>query len=386
MVRKRRKRKASRWASPSGLAFLDILCCGLGAAVLLLLIVRHEPPYESEGRETREMVSLMVSQLTQKISNVEAENNTRREEVLGLEKNLHLERRRNQRSASESSSSVQNTLGLVQTLGEEEARGEILRSKIKNLQASIDKSQSGIQESVSRYGLEGIQLTGKDRVVVALDVSASMLHEELVGIIRLRVSNSSKQQLAAKWVQAKNALKWGVEQIDSQSRFQIFLFSERVEQLVNISPPKFSVGDPKWLRKASQTGKKESLDFRLMDKLPTGGTNLSALFQKISQLQPKPKHILLITDGLPNQINVKNRNRISGCNTKDARTSGLLTGECRTHVAIDSISLLGSSLANIPVDVILLPLQGDPGAVRFYSLVTAQSGGRLLVPTSDWLN
>ena len=45
-----------------GLSFLDVLCCGLGAAILLLLIVKHEGPILSS-----EQIDLMAGPKVQRL-------------------------------------------------------------------------------------------------------------------------------------------------------------------------------------------------------------------------------------------------------------------------------------------------------------------------------
>ncbi|HAQ58455.1 MAG TPA: hypothetical protein DCR32_05485, partial [Opitutae bacterium] len=50
------KRKAAVSEDGVGLSFLDVLCCGLGAAILLLLIVKHEQPAVNS-----EVLDLMAS-------------------------------------------------------------------------------------------------------------------------------------------------------------------------------------------------------------------------------------------------------------------------------------------------------------------------------------
>ena len=91
---------------------------------------------------------------------------------------------------------------------------------------------------------------------------------------------------------------------------------------------------------------------------------------------------MLITDGLPGKI--AGRDRLKSCPKK---TKGVtrLNGECRISIAIKSVEKLGGKLAKVPIDIILLPLEGDSDAVRFYSLISGISAGKLITPSADWL-
>ena len=43
-----------------------------------------------------------------------------------------------------------------------------------------------------------------------------------------------------------------------------------------------------------------------------------------------------------------------------------------------------SVISNIKINVILLPLEGDPGASKNFWKLAAQNQGLLLVPSKDW--
>jgi hypothetical protein len=101
---------------------------------------------------------------------------------------------------------------------------------------------------------------------------------------------------------------------------------------------------------------------------PEGGSSLINAFAAIGQLTPRPDQVVLITDGLPTQGRTRPLRSFIGV---DERTR--LFEEARRTLPND-----------IPVDVILLPMQGDrPAAHRFWALAR-QTGGNFLVPGPDW--
>ena len=70
-----------------GLSFLDVLCCGLGAAILLLLIVKHEEP----GLEEADWLAMLepeMLEIQQAIEGYESENEVLKERITTLKKSV----------------------------------------------------------------------------------------------------------------------------------------------------------------------------------------------------------------------------------------------------------------------------------------------------------
>src|SRR5690606_31168921 len=102
--------------------------------------------------------------------------------------------------------------------------------------------------------------------------------------------------------------------------------------------------------------------------IPTQGTNLANVFQAAAQMSPPPDNIYLITDGLPTQSN--------------RRSSGnLVTPQQRLELFEDAVEYLPD---RTPVNVILLPLEGDPAASAVYWQLAQITRGSFLAPARDW--
>jgi hypothetical protein len=106
----------------------------------------------------------------------------------------------------------------------------------------------------------------------------------------------------------------------------------------------------------------------LRGTLPSNGTNMRAAFAVARQLEPQPDNIILLADGLP---------------TMDAPTS------TRTTVSSGQrLSLFREAArelpGNVPVNVLLYPLEGDYEAPIVYWSLAYDSGGSLVSVSRDW--
>jgi hypothetical protein len=101
--------------------------------------------------------------------------------------------------------------------------------------------------------------------------------------------------------------------------------------------------------------------------IPSGGTNLLSFVNLMNTLSPPPDNVYLVTDGLPT------------LGAKGAQ--GTITGRQRLELFDD---VLKKVPGNIPMNVILLPLEGDPyAAAAFWGLSRSTNGG-FLTPSKDW--
>lgn len=375
-----------------GLSFLDVLCCGLGSAVLLFLIVKHEGSSNAQSTITPALTSHLSRQRAEQAS-LENSIAALRESArrLAAQVTAAEARVRAQRTDRDTSASViDRYLALTKRLASERSRNDQLKQELDRRRALAARAPATPVASADQDpiplpkvgAVEGISVSDTDKVVVLLDVSDSMLHRSLVEIVRLRASSVDVQRRAAKWTQATRIMRWAFSSISPGKRFKLLLFSERVTDLYPGAPARTGV---QWDVKSDNSEASRVVDERIATLSPERGTDLSKALQAAASLTPRASKILIITDGLPNQM--KSAGIKASLTTKRNcfSTAGVTTGECRRSLAIDTINHFSDRLTGTEIDVILLPLDGDSEALRFYSLVTGSSGGRLLVPASDWL-
>ena len=371
------KRKAAVSEDGVGLSFLDVLCCGLGAAILLLLIVKHEQP--SVNTQVLElMAATEVGKLQSEVERLSADKIDLESEFQALAedkiqlieaarvRDQHLSIKEAQRQEIKAALNAQ--LARLQGLNEFDSQLARQLTQEQEATSELDLTAAG--------ALDGINFSGLDKVVILLDVSASMLHWSLVEIFRIQVSGAVARNSAPKWNQARLSAQFAYKTIDQNARFKLLMYSEEVYNLEG------NLIGQEVLRWDKKDGRHDALVEGLVSQGPKRGTNLKKAIDAANSLIPKPSRILLITDGLPGKID--NRGKLVGC-PRDQQKVSKLTSECRVSVAMKSVEALAGGLSEVPVDVVLLPLDGDSEAIRFYSVVSGVTAGKLLTPAVDWL-
>jgi len=101
---------------------------------------------------------------------------------------------------------------------------------------------------------------------------------------------------------------------------------------------------------------------------PKGPTSLHAAFAALRTMDPKPDNVYLLTDGLPTMGEIV-----------PARQGA--TGRERLEHFNRAVRQLP---VGSPVNVILLPMEGDPAAAPAFWVLALRTGGSMLAPSEDW--
>ena len=137
---------------------------------------------------------------------------------------------------------------------------------------------------------------------------------------------------------------------------------------------------PWWLRAKKKSEAKLDVSKLLSPFFPDGPTNLQEGLKWATSGARASASIYIITDGLPTAPkpgNVVTRN-LTDCR---AEPKGFVSGPCRLKILSDSASRV--SLRS-PVNVILLPLEGDPLAAPAYWELSKSTGGTVFIPDRSW--
>jgi hypothetical protein len=121
-------------------------------------------------------------------------------------------------------------------LSEDEAI-EQLKAEVQSLEEEVKKLRQAAEEQSgksarsfvgdgNRQYLTGMNLGGRN-IAILLDVSASMLADKLVNIIRLRNMDEQLQRSAEKWTRALNTVDWLTAQLPVGSEYQVITFNTR---------------------------------------------------------------------------------------------------------------------------------------------------------------
>lgn len=353
------------------MSFLDVMSCGLGAVVLLYTIISAQSGL-ARIKETEEL-SAESSRLEEQVlegykhladlRNSLAITDEERDQAKGRAQEV-LERLAQARD--ELSRYEYDTLARRESLERLKADLRALDEDTRRLRESAVESQTGTRvRSVSGDGdrqyLTGLKVGG-DRVLILVDASASMLDATLVNILRMRNMSSDRKLRSAKWQQAVGTVDWISAQLPPDSKFQLYAFNTQPWSLVPGSEGRWvGANDAKALGGALKA---------LRDTPPSGGSSLVNAFSVIRQLQPAPDNVILVTDGLPTQ------------GEKPPAFKQQVDSGNREDLMQRAVRSLGTRPP--PINVVLLPMEGDPQAPTWFWRLAQVSGGAFISPPEDW--
>lgn len=352
-----------RTTSSFSLSFLDIMSCGLGAAVLIFLLLKHvvDGPSKITDPQTYAEISLLEEEIKQgekdlvrirnTISDVSDESVTAQGLARQIEEEISKLKSQLEEISPDSSIDVP---GLRTKLAKLEQKKKALEKTVPAGAKAYEFAGDG-----DRQYFTGLKVGGEN-VLILIDASASMLDETIVNIIRRRNMNDESKRQAPKWQRAKAVAQWILANLPLSSDFQVLVFNSEINSVYGDEINQwYEVGDYKTLAAVVEGIKKT---------VPENGTNMSNVFARAMQMQPKPDNIFLITDGLPTL-------------DQSSSKSGTVTGVERYQLFWQAVDNL---VAGIPVNTLLLPLEGDPYAAGSFWGLAVSTGGSLITPAQGW--
>jgi hypothetical protein len=352
------------------LSFLDCICCGFGAVVLFYTIVQAQAGVEEvrriddltgEVKKLEEQVLVGTNNLVQLRNTLEKTDEDATQAAARRARILEeLKVRREQSSEFEGES-----LAKREHINKLMADVKSLQEGIKRLEGgALDQGPAGTRVKAfrgrgKRLYISALQVKGK-RTLVLLDTSASMMDEDVAKILRLRNQPEAARRAALKWRRALDMVEWITAQLPDNSQFQVYGFNTKSKAV-----------------QADTTGKwLQSNDPRAINNVltaargitPADGTSLVNALLSMRTIEPAPDQVILITDGLPTQGSV-------------APSRKFINAREREKLFNDAAKTVNK---DIPIDVVLLPMKGDPPASYAYWKLARKTGGSYVIPSRDW--
>lgn len=362
---------ARRGINVFSMSFLDAICCGFGAVILLFMIINaqvdrvedlqlHDLTAEAERMELKVLAGRKnLATLREDLARILDEWAT----IRGMRDDLRTEITDTQAKFEAAVADSEQRRAAIERLRSElaalQAENERLTAASAVSQGEEGTSLRSFTGDGNRQYLTGLRMGG-ERVVILVDVSTSMLDRTIVNIIRRRNMPDEQQRQAPKWTQVVNTLDWLTTQIKPGTQVQIIGFNDTAKSLIPGTDGQWvTVKDGSELDAAVRT---------LRNTTATGPTSLHAAFAAARALEPKPDNIYLLTDGLPTmgQI-VPTRSGVTGRERLD-----------HYNRAVRELPV------GVPVNTILFAMEGDPNAAPAYWLLALQTGGSMLAPAEDW--
>ena len=352
------------------LSFLDIITCGLGAIILLFVLVNAK---SAARRDT------VTSDLRAETSRIEIE-------VLEGRKNLIQIRNTMEKTRAELVKTRGLSRQLMETIKQKEieladsskdtlaAKSHVnrLKADVKSLEEEVKRLRAGAKEqdelgtrlrpfpgTGDRQYLTDLKMGGR-RILILVDSSASMLADTVVGVIRRRNLAEKEKLKSPKWQQAVATVDWLTTQMPATSKFQVYAFNETAAALISDS-------DGRWLN-AGDVDRLNQTVARMRKLVPRKGTSLQNAFSAIEALDPAPDNIFLLVDGLPTMGAKKPWGK-------------RVSGKKRLSLFQNAIRKLPPQ---VPVNIILYPMEGDPFAAAAFWKLAKDTRGSFFSPSTDW--
>lgn len=336
------------------------MACGLGAIVLVFMLIKHNV----------EKSALENDLLTVDLQGLQEKEKALENEITSLEKKISEETRKISTSQKGLAILTSKDSKVSKTLSQKEKKLSSIKKAIKDAPKAKKDDVVENDEGGEENYVMGLKVEGR-RIALLIDSSASMTDEKLINIIRRKNSSEKNKKNGPKWKRTKRIVHWLLARLPKEGQVSVITFNRNAEVL----------GGSHWHhnRDASALGK---LAKEVESLIPSGPTNLQIGLDELSRL--KPSDVYLLTDGLPTkgQSNYRSLNPFAACGSLLGRSSNI-SGECRAKLFRQTISESGRKL-RAKINVILLPLEGDPEAAPELWNWSAKTGGLLISPAKSW--
>ena len=350
------------------LAFLDVMFCGFGAVILIFLILDHAStvsPEESTPELAAEIDLLEEEVEEGQIGLVEIRNilSDVSLEVVTAEGLARQIMEQIDSFLQELAALENNSMATEEDIAQLRSDVEALEEELLRLQASaFEQEGNSVRQFLgdgNRQYLSGLFLGGQ-RILILLDSSASMLDSTIVNIIRTRNMDDDRKRSSLKWQRVVNTVDWVSTQLPITSQYQIWSFNTSYASIIPET-------EDTWLEAADREQLNDAID-NVKNIVPENGTNMTQIFRAVANMSPPPDNIFLITDGLPT---------LGDRNNSDS----LVTPSERLELFEEAVEELSPGT---PINVILMPLEGDPSAAAAYWQLAQYTKGSFLTPSEDW--
>ncbi len=340
------------------LAFLDCICCGFGAVILVFILTVSQKSNVDKADVDAARDRLKAAQASATNTQEELDRIARILAAAQLElQDINALNTQDQLKLTDRKRDL--LLMLQQTGALKDALHSLLGEK-KALPTEDIAPPVPIPNIDRRQYLTGVKLHG-EFVVFLVRTSGSMLDDTIDAAVSRLDDTDEKKRAAPKWQRVIQSLEWMLASLQPETHFQILTFADDVTPIIPTRGEEwFSTKDRKTMSEV--IGKLHALT-------PKGGANLERAFTSVRFLPRLPDSIVLITDGLP------------------TRSDSLpMEGEVEEGHRIRFFEIATKQLPpRIPVSTILFPmLTGDPVAAGQYWELANATRGALVSPAKSW--
>jgi uncharacterized protein YdaT len=338
------------------LAFLDCICCGFGAMILVFILTINQKT--ATDKENVDDLKARVKEMQHQVDVSKGDIDRLNKLLASAQLELEAINAENSQQELKLSDRRRELLLLLQQTG-------MLKDALAKLLA--DKKALPTDENVPiaipnidrRQYLTGVRLEG-DYVLFVIRASGSMLDDTIDAVTARLQDPDYKKREAPKWQRAMRALEWMLANLGPETRFQIVFFADDVMPILPARADEwFSTKDKQAIAE---------IVARIHEIVPQGSANLEHAFTYVRTMQRLPDNIVLFTDGLPTSSD-----SLASGGTNDDETRIRFFHAARKQLP-----------ARIPISTILFPLNGDPAAAALFWELANATRGALVSPSKSW--
>lgn len=342
-------RKRNRQIEVFSLSFLDCICCGFGAVILIFVI--------TTGRGLKQFETVVAGASSQ-INALELNIAQTQLTIEQLEAALD-----EAKTHQDAAANAQTQAAKIQKKMEEKQAvlGDLLGAisvREEALQAHADREPEVPVEQTQPQYLTEFSLDGQ-RVLILVEASGGMLGHSVDEALLFLKKTPDQRLQSPKWEQVRTAVKTLLYYLPEDASYQIVFFANDLTVLEGARK-----GSP-WI--PVKDAKARAQVFVSLDQhQPQGGANHEQAFGYARS--SGADNIILLTDGLPTR----------------SQTYASPDQVTQTHRLVMLEAALQALPQGIPVNILLFPMAGDPGAPAHLWQLANRSGGSMITPAPDW--
>lgn len=339
------------------LSFMDCICCGFGAILLIFILTTGQKATfdRKDLTELRERVGQLTTET--RIEKEEIERLAKSLAAMDLDiRGLRDQKAQEESRLSEREKQLQLLLREVSTL--QDVMAKLMEQK-KALPTQEDPVPVPTPNVDRRQYLTGFRLEG-EYVLFLVRASGSMLGETIDEATSRLEDPDFKKRDAPKWRRVVHSLEWMLANLGPETRFQIVFFNDETS-------PILPARADEWFSPTDRQAMTEVIA-ALHQVVPRGSANMERAFAGVRVMQRIPDSVVLLTDGLPTAAD----SLVSG---------GTIDDETRIrffHAARKQLP------ARVPLSTLLFPLNGDPAAPALFWELANATRGALVSPSKSW--
>ena len=339
------------------LSFLDVMACGLGAVVLIFILVDFNAFSDTAAPEQKKLESELAA--------AEREQQQLQKSIDEINENIAMEAGKQDESQQNQNETTRQQDKLLQDISSQLAVVADLENQLAAV-ASIPTPDANIAMSGTgeQSYITGMRVEGK-HIGILIDKSASMMGDNLIEVLSKLALPDNKKIASAKWRRTRRVANWLLARLPQTSKVSVVAFSDTASVL-GMRP----------VNTAGASGSLKAIAKQIGEIVPDGGTNLQDGLATMMKANPDLTDLYLITDGLPTLgegLPLKCRNFISSKKS--------ISSDCRQLLFLETVK---RGPRGVTVNVILLPIEGDPFAPSLYWSWTNSNGGTFLSPAPEW--